>query len=341
MKRLDVLAFIPCIALLFLASCGGGKPASGTAGGDTGKPEFKVALITPGAINDKGWSQNAYEGLQKMEKDLGAKISNTVAGSPNEAFAAFRNYASQGTNLVIGHASEWFDPELIKIGKDNPKTTFLISGSEKSEDHIAGVRFVLEDGFYVLGQIAASLSKSGTLGCVGPKEVPVIASTFYSFEEGAKSVKPDIKVVTVWTNDWADVARAKERTLILINQGCDVIIHNANDGAPGVFQAVQENKDKGVLCFGSNADQNAQADDVILASAVLDIPSAFLSIGKKVKDGTFDYKAQSLGMPEGFVWIAYNEKLAGKIPADVKKKADETVEKIKKRELVVPRKTLK
>src|SRR6185295_6169707 len=102
------------------------------------------------------------------------------------------------------------------------------------------------------------------------------------FEQGAKSVKPDITVHVVWTNDWADVARAKERTLILIDKGADLIFHNANDGGPGVFQAVQQHKEKGIYAFGSNADQNAMADDVILASAVLDIPGAFLTLAKEV-----------------------------------------------------------
>jgi basic membrane protein A and related proteins len=329
--RKAVFGFACAAALLALSSCGGKKDGGGGA-------SFRAALVTPGAINDKGWSENAYNGLKKMEKELGAKISNTVAGSANDALAAFRDYASQKTDLIIGHASEWYDPKTIEIAEANPKSSIIISGSENAKGNVSGVRFLLEDGCYVLGQIAGSLSKSGVLGCVGPKELPVIASTFYAFEQGAKSVKPDIKVNIVWTNDWSDVARAKERTLILIGQGADLIFHNANDGAPGVFQACQE---KGVLCFGSNADQNAVADDVILASAVLDIPSAFLSVGKKVKDGTFDHKVQYLGMAEGFVWITYNKKLEGKIAPDIRKLADETVEKIKKRQFEVPRQTLK
>jgi basic membrane protein A and related proteins len=310
---------------------------------DVAKGVFKVALITPGAINDGGWSQNAYGGLTKMKQELGAEISNSVAGSPNEAFSAFRDYSGRNFNLVIGHASEWFDPQLLEIAAAHPKTTFLISGSERAKDNVAGVRFLLEDGCYVLGQIAASMSRSGVLGCVGPKELPVIDSTFYAFEEGAKSIKKDIKVLKKWTNDWADIARAKEQTLILLGQGADFIFHNANDGAPGVFQAVQEKRKEGaeVFAFGSNADQNRMAEDVILASAVLDIPSAFLNVGKKVRDGQFEPKAQFLGMPENLVWITYNAKLESKIPEPVRKLADSTVAKIKAREVKVPRLELK
>ena len=310
---------------------------------DGGSGEFKAALVTPGAVNDGGWSQNAFMGLKKVESELGSKVANTVAGSAPEAFSAFRDYADKDFNLIIGHASEWFDPKALEIAAAHPKSVFLISGSERAEKNVAGMRFLLEDGCYVLGQIAASMSKSGVLGCVGPVKIPVIESTFQAFTEGAKSVRKDIKVEIVWTQDWADVARAKERTLILLGQGADFIFHNANDGAPGVFQAVQEKRKSGseVYAFGSNADQNSLADDCILASVVLDIPSAFVSVAKKVKDGTFKSEAQFLGMPQGFVWLAYNKKLEEKIPAPVRKLADETVDKIKKSEFKVPRLELK
>lgn len=313
----------------------------GTSGG-TDAP-FKVALVTPGAINDGGWSQTAYDGLKLIEKELNAKVSNSVASSTNEAFAAFRLYGTEKYNVVIGHASEWFDPKTQEIAAANPNTVFLISGSERAAKNLSGVRFLLEDAAYVCGQIAAGMSKSGILGCVGPKEVPVIESTFFAFKSGAESARPDIKVHVVWTNEWADVARAKERTLILIEQGADFIFHNANDGAPGVFQAAQEKRKQGsdVYVFGSNADQNAMADDVILASAVLDIPGAYMSVVKEIQHGHYMPETHFLGIPQGHVWMSYNAKLAYKIPSDVRKRADETVAKIKTYQFKAPRRDLK
>jgi basic membrane lipoprotein Med (substrate-binding protein (PBP1-ABC) superfamily) len=294
-------------------------------------------------VNDGGWSQSAYMGLQRIEKELGASTANSVAGSANEAFAAFRLYAAGGSKLVIGHASEWHDQKLLEIARAYPKTQFVIGGSECAEGNVCGVRFQLEDASYICGQIAAGMSKTGVLGCVGPKEVPVIESIFFAFQKGAEAVRPDIKVHVVWTNDWADIARAKERTLILIGQGADFILHNANDGAPGVFQAAQEQRKAGrdVYVFGCNADQNSQAEDVILASAVLDIPGTYLRVARAVREGTFKPEPQFVGMSEGMVWVAYNPKLENRIPPDVRQRADETAEKIRTRAFSVPRRDLK
>jgi hypothetical protein len=48
-----------------------------------------------------------------------------------------------------------------------------------------------------------------------------------------------------------------------------------------------------------------------------------------------------LGMPEGYVWVAFNKSLQDKIVADVRKKTDKLIERIRTRELKVERKVLK
>lgn len=308
-----------------------------------GSAAFKVALITPGPVTDGGWSQNAKKGLDRIKAELGAETRNAVASSGQDAYDTFRAYASEGHALVIGHASEWFDPKLLQIAERHPQVRFLISGCEmEAAGNVAGVRFILEDACFVLGFIAGSMSTSGVLGCVGPKKIPVIESTFDAFAKGARAARSDAVVRQVWTDSWDDVAAAKEKTLALIQQEkADFIFHNANNGGPGVFQAVHEKKAQGVLAFGSNDDQAGMAPDVVLASAVLDIPSVFLAAAREIKEQRFDGKTRFVGMPEGHVWVAFNPKLEEKMPAEVRKKAEEWIRKIKSREYKVERMILK
>lgn len=320
----------------------GSKPKGAGEKPDKQKPAFRVALVTPGPVNDGGWSQNAFKGLKRIETELKADTAHAVAKDPLEAFDTFRAYANDGYSMIIGHASEWFDPKLHAIADKAPSSVFVISGCEKEAvGSVSGARFVLEDATYALGYLAGLMTKSGVLGCVGPKKIPVIESTFYAFENGARAARKDIDVRVTWTNSWDDVARAKEQTLALIAEKADLIFHNANNGGPGVFQAVQEKKEQGVFAFGSNDDQSDMAPDVILASAVLDIPSVFLDTARAVKEGRFESKTQMLGMPEGYVWVAYNKALQGKIDPDIKKKTDLLIERIRERQLQVERKVLK
>ncbi|MCZ7643814.1 MAG: BMP family protein [Planctomycetota bacterium] len=306
-----------------------------------GRGEFQANLVTPGEVNDGGWSENAYKGLQRIEADLGAQVHNAVAQKASfpDMLNILRTYLSEGCDVVFLHAGEWWQPKLVELANEHPKVRVFVSGNDKAaEGNVAGLRFVLEDACYVLGYLSGKMTKSGVLGCVGPQKHPVIESTFEAFSAGARAARADIDVRIVWTDSWTDVAKAKEQTLALIGQNADLIFHNANNGAQGVFEAVQESKDKGVLCFGSNDNQNELAPDSILASAVLDIPKVFLDIAAQVKAGSFDGKTQLLGLPQGYVWVAYNAKLESKIPPEVKKACDELVEKIKSGELKVPRK---
>src|ERR1043165_7594060 len=124
-KALGIIALLAAIlAVILLAPSSTQAPGPVKPGGSGS--EFKAALVTPGAINDGGWSQNAYNGLLKMKQELHAEVANTVAGSANEAFSAFRDYSNRNFDLVIGHASEWFDAQTLEIAAAHPKTTFLI-----------------------------------------------------------------------------------------------------------------------------------------------------------------------------------------------------------------------
>jgi basic membrane protein A len=73
-----------------------------------------------------------------------------------------------------------------------------------------------------------------------------------------------------------------------------------------VFQACSERK---IRCFGANADQSALAPDVIVASAVVDVPAAYVETAKIVKEGRFKPEIQHFGMKQGTVSVVWNEKL--------------------------------
>ena len=110
----------------------------------------------------------------------------------------------------------------------------------------------------------------------------------------------------IYTGNFDDIGAAKLATLSLINAGCDFIFHQANEAGGGVFQACSE---RNVRCFGSNKNQNDLAPDVIVASAVLDVPSAFLYMARIVRDHQFQPHVYWLGRKEGIVSVVWNERL--------------------------------
>jgi basic membrane lipoprotein Med (substrate-binding protein (PBP1-ABC) superfamily) len=326
MKRLCVIA-----ALVFV-SC---NKAEAPAPFPTAPPvkKMRVGLLTPGSVNDSGWNAIAYEGLQRIQKELGAEISHQETKTPPEFEEGFRSYGAKGFDLAFGHGFEFQDAAL-KAGKEYPNTVFITTSGSSVATNVAPMVFEMEQATYLLGIIAARESKTGKAGLVGGIKLPSIDSTFLAFKAGAHSVNPKFEVKEIYTGNFDDLGAAKEATLSLINAGCDFIFHQANEAGRGVFQACSERK---VRCFGSNKNQNDLAPDVIVASAVLDVPAAFVYMARLVHDRKFSAHPYWLGMRENIVSLVWNDKLKSTVSPETVAAVDRVEHDIREQKFEVPR----
>lgn len=307
-----------CLAVCAVA-CQRDSTSSPAAAAESATPRpFKVALLSPGPVSDAGWNALAYEGLLAIRDQLGAEVSQVQTKTPAEFEEGFRDFARRGYQLVFGHGFE-FQDAAAAVAPDFPDTVFITTSGNTVRRNVAPLRLLLEEATYLEGMLAAGMSRSGKAGVVGGMEIPSVRSTILAFTAGAKAVRPDFTVVTVYLGNWEDVGAAKEAAAALVQQGCDVLFHNADAAGLGVFRAAQEQH---VFAFGSNKDQNAVAPDVILASAVIDIPHAFVQVAREVKDRRFQGKVDRLGMKDGVVALVLNPQLESRIPADLKARVE-------------------
>jgi basic membrane lipoprotein Med (substrate-binding protein (PBP1-ABC) superfamily) len=274
----------------------------------------------------------AYDGLNAIKSEMGAEVANKESKG-TQIRDDLRTYAQHGYDLVFGHGYEYNEPS-IDVAKDFPNTVFISSSGGKKAKNVGAFRFYLEQGFYLAGMLAAQMSKTGTLAMIGGDDVPSIRSTFKAFEAGAKAAKPSTKVLTIFTQSGSDIAKAKQATLQAIAQGADMVIHQANAAAQGVFDAAKE---KGIYAFGANADQNDNPSGAVLASAVIVARPAFLDLAKQVKNHTFQGDIFLKGMDSGAIDFVVNPKLQSKIPPDILANVQATMQKIKSGQLVVPK----
>jgi basic membrane lipoprotein Med (substrate-binding protein (PBP1-ABC) superfamily) len=296
-------------------------------------PTFKVALLSPGPVSDAGWNALAYEGLLEIRDQLDAEVSQVETKTPAQFEEGFRDYARRGFDLVFGHGFE-FQEAAAAVAPDFPKTVFITTSGNTVRDNVAPLRFMLEEATYLAGTMAAMMSKSGVAGAIGGMAIPSVESTLLAFEAGAEAARPDFKVLKSYIGNWEDVGAAKEAAMAQIQQGADFLIHNSDAAGLGVFQAAQAAS--GVLVFGTNKNQNDVAPNVVLASAVIDIPGAFLRVARQVKNGTFHAAITELGMAENVVSFVVNPALADRIPEEVRKRVDETRSAILEHRLAVP-----
>ena len=300
-----------------LGACSGSadKSAVSTA------TQFKVALLTPGPISDKSWNGGAYEGLMAIKDSLGADVSHIQTKTPAEFEENFRQYGAKGFNLVFGHGFEFQDAAL-RVAPDFPNTVFITTSGTSVAKNVGGAEFAFEEASYLAGMVAGRMTKSNVLGMIGGTELPPVKRSFEAFEQGARSVNPNIKVVVSYIGNWDDVSAGKEQAIAQISRGVDIIFQNADAAGLGVFQAVKEAKD--VKIIGSNANQNDIAPEYTLGSVVIDLPHAFLLIAREVQKPGFTGKVFSLGLHDDVVTFVLNPRIAGSVPQQILSAVDST-----------------
>jgi basic membrane protein A len=289
--------------------------------------ELKVALILPGSITDGTFNSAADKGI-KAAKQKYPQIQVSVRENTNIAQAeeALSSYAREGYGLVIAHGFQFADPAK-KVHKQFPKTWFVVNTAKVAEaPNLASFDNRWGDAGYIAGAVAASVSKSGIIGEVGGIPVPVIQEYNEGFARGAKRINPAIKVLTAYVGSFSDIAKGKEITLSLIEQGADVVTATGNESVVGTLQAAKEKK---VLMIGTAFDSAAFAPDTIVTTALINFDvNLEMAVGKTL-DGTLEPKNYLLGLNENGIGLAPYRKFDSKISAEDKEKIQNIIADIK------------
>jgi basic membrane lipoprotein Med (substrate-binding protein (PBP1-ABC) superfamily) len=297
--------------------------------GRTPKAPLRFALLLAGPENDEGWNQSAYEGLELIQKKLGADCRKLRASSATQIEQALTGAAQQGFDFVYGHGFEFNSP-AAKVAAAWPEVKFSTSGGPSSAKNLATVVLRTEEAAWELGILAAHLTKTNVVSSLHGEAYEPVKRVAAAFAAAVRSVKPDAKVLESYLGSWDDVALAKERALAHASAGADVFFQNADAAGAGVFEAARA---KGGLAFGCNRDQAKKAPDVIVASAVADIPELLLALATEVRDGKFEGGARSFGMKEGKVRVVFNPAFESKVPDEAKKAMAAATDAILKGEL--------
>ena len=300
-------------ALLALA-CGGGDTRRGADAGGASVPadSFRVALLTPGSISDQSWNGGAYAGLLRIRDSLGARVSHIQTRTPAEFDENFRQYGAQGYDLVFGHGFEFQDAAL-RVAPEYPRTIYITTSGTSVAANVSGMNFAFEEASYLAGLVAGAVTRTGVIGVIGGQEMPPVKASFRAFAAGARATNPTVRVLTSYIGNWDDVSAGKEQALAQISRGADIIFQNADAAGLGVFQAVKESKH--VYAIGSNSNQNGVAPEVTLGSVVIDLPHAFLSVAREIREKRFTPRVIDLGTRSQVVALVMNPALASVVPA--------------------------
>ncbi len=298
-----------------------GLALSLAVGAASGADKLKVGFIYVGPIGDHGWTYQHHQGLLAVEEAFGDKVETVyvenVAEGP-DAERAITRLARQGAGIIFTTSFGYMDP-TIKVAKRFPDVKFEHGTGYKRADNVTTYSARFYEGRYVIGQIAARMSKSGVAGYIASFPIPEVVRGINSFLLGAQSINPDFKLKIVWVSTWFDPGKEADAAKVLIGQGADIITQHTDSTAPLQIAAEQ-----GVVGFGQASDMIKFAPNTQLTAIIDDWAPYYVRRVQAVLDGTWKSEDTWDGMGPGMVAMAPYTNL----PDDVVAMAKETEAKI-------------
>ena len=324
-------------ALTITSGCGKKLPKQETKG-------FKTGLVFDvGGRGDKSFNDGAYRGLERSKTELGIDFEYIEPGPGADREAALRQLATRDDIQLILGIGFIFTDDITNIAKEFPQKKFACvdytyDPAKPLPSNLVALNFKEEEGSFLVGALAALISKTNIIGFIGGMQSPLIKKFEAGYVSGAKFVNPKCEVLISYAGVSGDAfknpGKGKELALGQISRGADIIYHASGVTGLGVIEAARE---KQKLVIGVDSDQYHEAPGYILTSMTKVVDNSVFETIKKVKEGTFEggrsilFDLKSKGID--YVYNQYNKDL---IPADVHQKVEDIRSKIIAGEIKVP-----
>ena len=284
-------------------------------------------MFDVGGRGDKSFNDSAWEGLRRAKQELGADVSTIEMGEGNDREAALRQLAAGGSKLVFG-VGFLFTDDIKALAKEFPAVKFACvdytyNPGDSLPPNLVALKFREEEGSYLVGALAALVSRTHQVGFVGGMEIPLIKKFEAGYRAGVAAVAPKTPVLVKYAGAtgaaFKDPTKGKELALAEYHDGADVIFHASGSTGLGVFEAARElNK----LAIGVDSDQNDEAPGHVLTSMVKRVDTAVFETVKEVSTGQWTGGVREFGLKEhGVTWV-YDDRNKALIPPAVKATVD-------------------
>ena len=301
--------------------------ALATAGPVLAQEKTKACFIYVGSKTDGGWTQAHEAGRLFVEEQLGDKVETValenVAEGP-DASRAIERFARSGCDIIFTTSFGFMD-QTLEVAAKFPDVKFEHATGYKTAPNVTTYNSRFYEGRYIIGQIAAKMSKTGVAGYIASFPIPEVVQGINAFTLGAQSVNPDFKLKVIWVNSWFDAGKEADAAKALIDQGVDILTQHTDSKAP-----MQVAEERGIKAFGQAFDQIDAGPKAQLTAIVDTWGPYYVKRIQSVIDGSWKGGESSWdGLKDGILTMAPYTNM----PDDVKKMAEETQAKIESGEL--------
>lgn len=278
-------------------------PAETEAPTEAPAAEFSACEVSDtGGIDDRGFNQNAYEGLEMAQEELGAEISFLESQAATDYERNIDAFIEQGCDLVVTVGFLLGDATQA-AAEANPDQLFAIVdfAYDPPYDNVQGLVFDTKSASMLAGYLAAGMSETGIVGTFGGVEIAPVVDFMIGFEAGVNYYN-DQKGAAVdllgwdsaagegtFTGDFENQDNGRQTAEALMQEGADIIFPVAGPVGLGAMAAVQDSGS--ALYIGVDVDQAISVpefEDIMLSSVLKRIDNAVLAAAEDAMDGSFE-----------------------------------------------------
>ncbi|NJK64553.1 MAG: BMP family ABC transporter substrate-binding protein [Synechococcaceae cyanobacterium SM2_3_1] len=199
-----------------------------------------------GGKNDRSFNQAVATGATWAQEQLGIQI---IEFEPTEAAAmetGVEDLAQAETDLVVG-VGFGLEPAITEAAETYPDTRFAVIDAESPNgENVASLIFEEQEGAFLVGYIAGSLTQTGVVGFVGGMDIPLIHRFEVGYRAGveyactAASFDCEVLIDYVGTTPaaWNQPLQAQAIARNHLSQGADIIFAAAGGSGLGVIDQI-------------------------------------------------------------------------------------------------------
>ncbi len=214
---------------------------------------LEVGALWVGVVSGgEGWTLTHQDGLEATKRALpyvSFQFRENIVDADSIG-KTIDEFVAQGKDLIIANSYSQRDAVLERAMR-YPETPFAIVAGFRNAPNVSSVFGHMEQAWFVAGRVAAARA-TRRIGLVAALVTPEVVRHINAFTLGARTANPNLVVEVAWLGFWYDyrggpmdtytgplarggserVYREELLTFRLLESGCDVIAHLADNQRP-------------------------------------------------------------------------------------------------------------
>lgn len=300
MRRNILLLIMAVLFALTIAACGGGEEEAAETG------DFSFALVLPGALGDRSFSDSANRGAERAIEELGVSGTVIETAGITEHEAAMRGAIQAGNDIVLPLA---LDAELVlTLAEEFPDQLFGAPSdvfAETLPDNFAAFQIDVHESSFLVGVIAGMMTETKTVGAVVGGDAPALSQFYYGYKQGVLEACPDCEVLVGYLGfDFENPTLGLETALGQYEQGADIVYQVAGRSGEGVLEAAAQT---GNYAIGVDSNQDWIQPGHVIVSMIKRVDIATYTLIEWAMNDTFQGGFNIIGMADGAAGISWDE----------------------------------